>query len=413
MLTLIASVMIAAEPATVAFIGLGPAEATAEALRIASSDARATSEMLPPETLRLRLVGASTPHTPDVAGVTQLVADAAAHEARFDSVGARALRQQVTNAFDAATRLSPELRRAALTASLDGVAALSGDGMRDASEAVARDAVRRFGNLEVDTARYPPAVCAVLAAAELEVRAQPKARLDVRVDAPGRLFADGVVLGEISDRQSYELPIGSYRLWLVDGNGRSSLPYPVTVGSSPISVEIDTALDALIELEPTVAVRCEEACEPALQRLGRRLNVVAVVAVRPGSDDRVTGLRVETATGASSAWVLPDVTESVDGTAAAVTESPRRFGPLSLVPFGVGQFAQARPVLGASWATLETGLLAWHVVAWKRHSTSVNGHDFAREPELRRQRNLSAGLFYGAVVAGVIEAVVVGLVRSP
>ena len=60
----------------------------------------------------------------------------------------------------------------------------------------------------------------------------------------------------------------------------------------------------------------------------------------------------------------------------------------------------------------QVGLLVWHLVAWQRHADAVSDNDFAREPDLRTQRNISAAAFYGALGASLVEALIVGWVTG-
>ena len=78
----------------------------------------------------------------------------------------------------------------------------------------------------------------------------------------------------------------------------------------------------------------------------------------------------------------------------------------------MGQFVQDRPIFAGGYAATQIGLLVWHLVSWQRHATAVADNDFSREPDLRTQRNVSAALFYGALAASVVEAVVVGLLTG-
>ena len=89
-----------------------------------------------------------------------------------------------------------------------------------------------------------------------------------------------------------------------------------------------------------------------------------------------------------------------------------RFSPWYLVPFGGGQFAQHRPVFGGAYLAIEGGLLAWHLVARSQFAQAHKKNDFTGEERVRKQANLSLGLLVGAVVANVVEALVVGYVAG-
>ena len=341
-----------------------------------------------------------------------MLADARDREARFDSAGASALRQEVLHAFDAALRPSPELREAAFTAMLDMVAGLLGDNKSTAADALAKDAVRSFGEARIDPSLYPPAVRDLVARTTKELRGEPRTTLEIRVDTTGLVYADGLSLGTASEQLFCKLPAGAHRVWLVDTRGRSSLPYPTTLGRMPVRLDINLALDQLVDVEPVISVRCGGTCESALRSLGRRLKVANVLGVGTDPNGATNGILVNVASGESATWKpLEDGRPDLEATEAAIT-TRLGFSPLYLVPFGVGQFAQERPAFGFTYAATEVGLLAWHLVAWQRHASSVSHRDFVREPALRSQRNLSAGLFYGAIAAGMTEAVVMGLLTG-
>jgi hypothetical protein len=408
----LALLMVAQNPPTLAIVGIGSAEGAAAAVQAAIVAGAPGHEALSTNELRRRLLGTPTPRTPDVQGLTTMLADASDREARFDSAGAAALRREVLRAFDEALTTGPEMRQAALAAMLDMVAALVGDKQGAAALAQAQDTVRRFGEVPVDSQRYPPIVRNLVAAAADAQREQPHTRLDIHIDTPGEVFADGTALGGGSDGVSGSLPLGSYRVWLVDVAGRSSWPHPVTLSEPCDRIQIELAFDQLIDVDPVLSLQCTEACDADLQRLGQRLGVTAIVGLRPDADGGGTGTWVDVATGETAAWKPGGTGPAIVKAAGGETTTRSRFSPLYLVPLGVGQFAQDRPGFGASYAALELGLLAWSVVAWRQHVKAVSDHDLARESRLRTQRNLSAGLFYGSLVAGVVEAVVVGWVTG-
>jgi hypothetical protein len=97
--------------------------------------------------------------------------------------------------------------------------------------------------------------------------------------------------------------------------------------------------------------------------------------------------------------------------APPIPAGPDRFSAWSLIPFGVGQFAQGRHVAGSIYGGLQVGLLAWHVAAASRAS-SYDGPNLDDFESRRKQRNVSGALLVGAAVASIIEAVVLGTVAS-
>jgi hypothetical protein len=92
-----------------------------------------------------------------------------------------------------------------------------------------------------------------------------------------------------------------------------------------------------------------------------------------------------------------------------VPERRAAFSPFYLVPFGVGQLVQDRPLFAASYLGIQVGLLGWYAWVRREVSRAVDLDDLPRERELEQRRDMVLGLFVAAVAAGVIEAVVVGL----
>ena len=146
-------------------------------------------------------------------------------------------------------------------------------------------------------------------------------------------------------------------------------------------------------------------CDEPLQSLGKRLDVARVVGVKPLENGAATGMEIEVSSGVASQW--PPAKQ-----AATVVELRPRFSALYLLPFGGGQFAQGRPIFGSVYAATEMGCLAWSVVAWQRDRKAQDRREYDREPALRERRNLTGWLFWGSLVAGMAEAVVVGLVTG-
>src|SRR2546426_86082 len=116
MSALMASLLVAA-PGEVAVIALGDPRAMDDDLAATCAVLRQAGAMVPaPEDLVERLTGVREPRLPDEQALTQMLADAADREARFDTAGANALRGQVLRAFDAALRPSAGLRTLAARA---------------------------------------------------------------------------------------------------------------------------------------------------------------------------------------------------------------------------------------------------------------------------------------------------------
>jgi hypothetical protein len=390
----------------VVVVGLGDAAAVAGAVAAARrQQEHAGATVLADERIWQLLTGIPTPRLVDVQGLRQMLDDAAEHEARFDSAGASALRDEVLRAFDLSIRPSAELRVLAARAAFDQVAALVGAGRLVEARERASSAVRRFGNLALDPTRYPPAAASFVAAVRHAHAKLPHGRLRVETDVPSTLVLDGEESDTVATLHERDLSVGAYRLWLCAENGATSLPHALVVGEGETQMRVALELESRLTLTPTFAIDCRTSCPADLRALGARLGAPRILGVSPPGQTGPAGLWVDVATGRSTEWEA-DVGWAP---ATAMTRAARpAFSTWSLVPLGGGQFAQRRPAFGGTYLAVELGLGAWHVIAWQRHAESVRRHDFDREPDLRFQRNLSAGLFYGALVAGIIEAVVVG-----
>jgi hypothetical protein len=189
----------------------------------------------------------------------------------------------------------------------------------------------------------------------------------------------------------------------------------VNVAADPLEFQIDTELEERLRLEPVVQLTCDEDCASPMAALGSRLGLRRVVGVRAAEVSAATGdqptfrvLDVETETGRTRVSFV-----AANGTAVTVEDSSpqgRRasFHPLCLVPFGVGQFAQDRPVAGALYATAEAGLLAWYVVSWRRLEDAKSRDDVENASDLRRRQQLAAVFLLSSLAATVAESLIVG-----
>jgi hypothetical protein len=394
----------------IAVVGLDGGGASAEAVADAARSERERGTIvLTTEQVWQRLTGLPTPRSVDRDALSRLLADAAEHEARFDTAGANALREQVLSAFDQSLRPTVDQAELAARAVFDQVAALLGEADRAAAEERALLGVRRFGGFRLDPARYPPGVVAFVESVRQSQSAAPRGRLRIEADGPGTVLIDGREVCTASAACSLELPAGAYRVWMVEPNGGSSLSHHLEVRPGESVLRVALGLESRLSLTPDPALSCSRDCGASLRALGARLGVDRILGVHAPGQPGPAGVLVSVSSGESSPW--PPATVTAVPEMSAPTPRPR-FSPWSLAPFGVGQFAQDRPVLGGTYLAAEVGLFVWHLVAWQRHAAAVRDDDFGREPSLRDQRNLSAGLFYGSLAAGIVEAVVVGIVTG-
>ncbi|MFC1609653.1 hypothetical protein ACFL6C_01720 [Myxococcota bacterium] len=399
-------------PADVAVVGLGEASLVERTvMAAANAHAKTGHQALNLPEMYETLTGIRDPREPNEDSLERMLADARDREARFDSTGALDLRAQILRAFHESARPTKRLRHIAAMAAHDTVAALLSEGRHQEALDAAQEAVRLFADAEVETTRHPPPVCELLARAREQLSVGPRGRLRLRSNGSGWLMVGGWKAGKIDKQLEVDLPVGTYRVWIADDDDHQlSLPHRVEITTHGADLFVDSQLEHLIQLRPVVAVACASACPAFLRALGQRLGVSRIIGVLPEAAEGPDGLEVDVSTGTVKEWQLP--AEVVPQIVDQDVESLARFSPWYLAPFGVGQFAQDRPIFGSSYAVTQAGLLAWHLVAWHRHASAASDHDHAREPDLRWQRNLSAALFYTAIAVSIIEAVVVGLVSG-
>ncbi len=360
-----------------------------------------------------RLTGLANPALPDAASIEAMLDSATDCEARFDRGCALRLREEVLHAYDNNVVPRRDLVILAARALHDMAAAELADERPGEAARLGRVAMRRFSNVPLDNNRHPPAVAHLLASATVELRRAPVTNVTFRTTRPGRVFLDGTQDQAISEALSWNLPQGSYRVWIADG-ATSSLMHEVTVASTAMTVDIDFALESALSWQPVPQLRCGAECPQRLRALARRVGVSRALglslptqhAPALGAYVRASDGRVETIPIAALSEIAPPM---MARSAAEMPSSVDRFSAWSLLPFGVGQLAQERYVSGAIHGGVQVGLLAWHVVAASRAS-SYDGPSPDASERRREQRNLSGALLIGAAVASVIEAVVVGAV---
>ncbi len=218
---------------------------------------------------------------PDEEALTRMLRQASELEARFDSAGADALRQSVLDVFARTPRPSTRMRALAAEASLALASSALTSGNTRKARTIAEDSIRHFGDTPIDGVRYPPAVQRLFAEARDSVARGAAVELHVSADAPGYLLADGNELGVLSRELVVQLPAGNYRLWLKNEDGKLSLPYPVHLVRTPVSVAIDAAVDWHVSVGSQVHLACEpQACAELLLSLRRRLAVDELYGVR-------------------------------------------------------------------------------------------------------------------------------------
>ena len=362
-----------------------------------------------------RLTGLASPKVTAIADAEAFLDNAADCEARFDRDCARRLREDVLRAYENNPLPSRELLILAARALHDTAAAELAEGRLAEALQLARTAMRRFPNVPLDSQRHPPRVTELFVRATADLRRAPMTTVSFRTNKPGRLFIDGAHDEAVTESVSRKLQQGSYRVWIADA-GVTSLVHELTVASTTTTVDVDFALESALSWSPVPQLRCTGDCPQRLRELAQRVRVDKAlglslsIAHAPaiGSSVRARDGLVETAPvvalsamAARSAVSTHAVSEPAPG--------PDRFSAWSLMPFGVGQLAQKRYLAGGIYAGVQGGLLAWHLAAASR-ARSYDGPNPEVDESRRGQRNLSGALFIGALVASVVEAVIVGAV---
>ena len=200
-------------------------------------------------------------------------------------------------------------------------------------------------------------------------------------------MSTGVRLGSVVRRSNVYCPWAEYRVWVVGELGMS-LPHPVNLESSGSIVDVDLALEACVQLDPVLALRdaCMKQWKSHSESLSKRLGVEVVTVTAPS-------------------------VASASAPHVSVQAAPI-FSPWYLLPFGIGQLAQDRPVHAGIYAAVQGSMLAWHWYAYGEHKNAVDRNRYELEPAKRSRRNLSAALLYGTLVLSVAEAVTYGLLQA-
>ncbi len=376
--------------AQVALFGASAATPSASFAERAAVLARQGDSTLTDAAIKERLTGMPATRTVDEEAIATMLRDAREHEARFEAGAAAALRREIVRAFAETLAPSASLRTLTATALHDLAAGLLAEGRSREALQRAGEALRRFADTPLDTRVNPPAVQQLFRNAAATLAGAPRYELSVTSDRPGEVWADGTRLGTVDTARTFSLSAGQYRVWLVWATGMS-LPYPIDVSSSRAELRLDSELDQHLALTSKPSLRCPRDCAPALERLATRLRV-----------DRCE--RVGTA-GPLLGTMPPD---------AEPTTGSSSLAPYSLwwlVPFGVGQFQEHRPLAAAGVLTTELSFLAWNIAATYRYAQLAKELDPLAE-SWREQRNLSALLFWSSLLAGIAEAAVYGVLKA-
>ncbi|MBN1962447.1 MAG: hypothetical protein JW841_16050 [Deltaproteobacteria bacterium] len=382
----------------------------------------------------LALLGTANPKASfDIAKLKKLLADAEQREAYFDDKAAETLRQQVLDAFNSTMHPDVELREIAVAAARDLAIGSYSQGKKEKAALRAREVWRRFGHAPIDQRRHSPDIQRIFDEQQRLLKQQERVLLSITSNLPGTLYADGLVLGRTDGLLAVSLPVGDYRVWLDYGSGWS-LPHPVQLKDQRVELTINTEFDKRISVNDILTVQCDETCFNDLTVIAQLLNVANVIAVQQANDKQVQALSYfvkPTPTLHKVDYALKNNTveriiddkiiatsvkaASLDNAALKLIPVPNyretlvpRFSPLYLIPFGGGQFAQDRNVVGGIYLTLQTGLIAWYAVERYNFNQANKHNELIRGESIRKRANLALGALTAAMVANVIEAIIVG-----
>lgn len=364
-----------------------------------------------------RMTGLAQPRIPNTTEMSAALAQASDCQGSFDAQCAARLRNSVIDAYDNAVLPNRDLQTLAAAALHDLSSAELGESHREAALALARTALRRFPNMALDTRRHAPPVVQLYIRAAADLAKAPTSTVIFHSTRPGRLMVDGLEVVSINDVASRKLAHGVYRVWVSDDRS-TSLVHELTVTSDTPPLDIDFALESVLSWKPAPTLACGASCDAQLAALAKATKVQQAVGLRLEDSRAPAMARVVTEGGEPRSVIVGamanlDAPPELSVAQPVATAQPTRsqFSPWSLVPFGVGQFAQGRYVAGACYATIEAGLLAWHLVALSR-ANSYGGPSIAENDDRRAQRNISAAVLAGALIANVVEAIVVDAVSN-
>lgn len=340
-------------------------------------------------------------------------------DARFETETAQALRQEVAASYEASAMLNLEQVQLRARMGHDTVASLLAEGQKLQAVEIAQETIRRFRDISIDRKRHPPTVVGFFEKHKKLHKNKRLSALTVRGTIAGTLYADGHLLGPINGESTYRLAPGDYKLWIHNA-GAQILVRPVSIGSKPLIITLDPALDRALRVLPSPHLACSKSCEVLLGKFAQRLGTLTLQGIRPapqgnrlyevitvdrdGNTVRKTlinrhGLTVKLGLPTPPQTAMP---------APLTPETSNRFNALWLVPGGIGQFSQGRIEWGIAWAAVETGLLVWNIQAALSYDKNDPNNDAAKT-----QAQISGYTLYTVMALGVLEAVITGLLEEP
>jgi hypothetical protein len=359
-------------------------------------------EVLEAGALLTRLVGVDALADPNVKAIGAMLSDADQLEGHFDTVGANELRQRVLDSFLKTPRPSARLREVTARAAHDLMAGWLVEGEQRKAQVAARYALAHFNSYSLEPGRYSPSVRAFFEQERGAFSAEATVELTVTVQRPGVLYIDGDRIGDIQQEWVGRRAAGSYRVWVLGSDGWS-LPYPVVLESSPVTLRLKNRVEHCWRVAPSVGWSCQESYRDAGRELLERLGATHLTLVRITGEGTVHR-RDLSASGESEERFLPLAPVGVKlfpQEAVAASGAPMRYAPL-----GLGQLVQGRSAAGMAWMAAQAGLLAWHVSALMKYRDLKSQGAYNSTEDARYEQNLSAGMVVSAMALGVLEAIV-------
>lgn len=382
---------------------VGEGESIAAVAGVVEDEFRAKGEeVLEPSALLARLVGDDALRDPKVESIGEMLSDADQLEGHFDTVGANELRQRVLDSFLKTPRPSARQRELTARAAHDLMAGWLVEGEQGKAKRAARYALAHFNSYSLEPGRYSPVVRAFFQKQRGAFRAEAGVELTVTVQRPGVLYIDGDRIGDIQQEWVGLRVAGSYRVWVLGADGWS-LPYPVVLESSRRTLRLKNRVEHCWTLTPSVRWSCEESYRDAGRVLLERLGATHLTLVRMTGEGTIHRRDLSAAGESEEGFfpLEPGGVELFPQEAVAASRDPMRYAPL-----GLGQLVQGRPAAGVAWMAAQAGLLAWHVTALMKYRDLKAQEDYNSISDARDEQNLSAGMVYGAMILGVLEAIV-------
>lgn len=359
-------------------------------------------EVLKGAALLTRLLGVDALRDPDVGALGTMLSDADQLEGHFDTAGANELRQRVLDSFLQTPRPSAKLRVLTARAAHDLMAGWLVEGEQRKAQGAARYALAHFNSYSLEPGRYSPSVRAFFAQEREAFSGEATFELSVTVQRPGVLYIDGDRIGDIQQEWVGRRAPGSYRVWVLGGDGWS-LPYRVILEAAPVALTLKNRVEHCWTLAPSLGWSCEESYRDAGRELLERLGATHLTLVRITGEGTVHR-RDLSAAGESEERFLPLTPAGVKLFPPEAVAASR--GPMRYAPLGLGQLVQGRSAVGLTWMAAQAGLLAWHVSALMKYRDLKSQGAYNSTRDARQEQNLSAGLMYGTMVLGVLEAIV-------